>query len=148
MGLDMMLFGKREFDSIEDDVLMASLHDVMIKNGMPLRSEVYEIKLEMMYWRKAYVIHDWILRHVIKNPFPSFSDERNCVDPSVLVKLRDECAAAISDKSKYDKFFNIEDTDYEFDEKIKLFLEDTAEQVNTILNMPNLERWRFFYDWC
>jgi hypothetical protein len=140
MGLDMYLYGKKFLwnDSEEQKKVHESLPKI---NRKPK-----EVVFELMYWRKANAIHNWFVENVQ-------SGEDNCEEYplyiSDLQKLKESIEKALLTPAMAGEVlptstgFFFGSTDY--DDLYFAKLEDTKNQLEEILNDPELSEMDFYY---
>ena len=151
MGLDSHLYAIKhisgyEFSTDTEKSLYKSVKDTIGLKEDELQKHIPsgEIKLTILYWRKANQIHSWFVQNCQNGV-----DDCNTyhVERKQLEKLRDLCKEVVATKdtslleTKNGFFFG--STDY--DEWYYKDLEKTAKELDSILNNPKWSDWYFEY---
>ena len=98
MGLDMYLYAKRYLSSYRDNDAKAQCHVGQVFPELDNTGfQVKEVSVEVGYWRKANMIHDWFVKNVQEGkdeciPHPVYREN--------LIELKELCQTVLDDPSK------------------------------------------------
>ena len=147
MGLDMYLTAKRYVsDYREED---KPLHEKVKALDVPAAlGKVNRYETEAAYWRKANQIHNWFVQNVQDG-------EDECrphyVSVTNLRELLEACKEVLADHDKAEDLLPVQEGfffgSYEYDDWYFEQIQDTIQQLERILSVPESElaNWDFEY---
>jgi len=154
MGLDMYLEARKHIPKV--DWAHSSQNQMAVNPQFALvataskmdhiATDIYGASIEVVcaYWRKANAIHKWFVQFVQEGVDDC---ETYTVSVTQLKQLRDLCQKAVDSKNpallppQEGFFFGGTDIDQWYWKSIT----DTIEQLDRILNLPDIEELNFFY---
>jgi hypothetical protein len=109
--------------------------------------KIYNIDVEVLYWRKANAIHDWFVREVQAGVDDC---QESYVSTEKLKILRDLCREVMANPEKANSILPTRNGfffgDISYDEWYFMHIENTEKQLTEVLEDEEfLKRWELYY---
>lgn len=144
MGLDMYLKGKKYISEYSDKEDFEKINAIDLGQKS---FKIYNIDVEVLYWRKANAIHDWFVREVQAGVDDC---QESYVSTEKLKILRDLCREVMANPEKANSILPTRNGfffgDISYDEWYFMHIENTEKQLTEVLEDEEfLKRWELYY---